>query len=47
MRLILARIIFNFDLLPGEGLDKWYHGQPVYSIWDKASLQVYMKPVQR
>ncbi|KAJ0136936.1 Uncharacterized protein HZ326_20054 [Fusarium oxysporum f. sp. albedinis] len=47
MRLILARIIFNFDMLPGEGLDKWYHGQPVYSIWDKASLQVYMKPVQR
>ncbi|KAJ6185613.1 cytochrome P450 [Penicillium mononematosum] len=47
MRLILARVLFNFDLLPGDGLDKWYHGQLVYSIWDKASLQVYMKPVQR
>ncbi|KAF4784242.1 cytochrome P450 [Colletotrichum scovillei] len=47
MRLILARILFSFDLkLVDEGSD-WIKGQKVYIVWQKPSLNVYLKPVKR
>ncbi|KXH65979.1 cytochrome P450 [Colletotrichum salicis] len=47
MRLILARILFSFDLkLADEGRD-WIKGQKVYIVWQKPSLNVYLKPVER
>ncbi|KAK0376629.1 cytochrome P450 [Colletotrichum limetticola] len=47
MRLILARILFSFDLkLADEGSD-WIKGQKVYIVWQKPSLNVYLKPVKR
>ncbi|KAL2874085.1 hypothetical protein SGCOL_010766 [Colletotrichum sp. CLE4] len=47
MRLILARILFSFDLkLADEGRD-WIKSQKVYIVWQKPSLNVYLKPVER
>lgn len=45
MRLILARIIFNFDFEIADDSREWYTGQKVYTLWDKPALNVYLKPV--
>lgn len=45
MRLILARILFNFDLELVNPADKW-NDQKVFSLWDKKPLMVYLKPVE-
>lgn len=43
MRLILAHVLWNFDLeLMAESTD-WSH-QKVYAIWDKSPLYVKLKP---
>ncbi|KAF2134578.1 cytochrome P450 monooxygenase-like protein [Dothidotthia symphoricarpi CBS 119687] len=47
MRLILTKVLFNFDL---ELLDKetdWMKGQKVFSLWEKPELMVRLHPVQR
>ncbi|KAH8898557.1 isotrichodermin C-15 hydroxylase [Thozetella sp. PMI_491] len=47
MRLILARIVFDFDLeLAPEGRG-WIEKQRSFSIWVKPALPVYLKPRQR
>ena len=46
MRLILARILFNFDMqLADESVD-WL-GQKAYILWRKIPLNVYLTPVRR
>jgi hypothetical protein len=43
MRLILAQVLWNFDLeLMPESTD-WSH-QKVYAIWEKSPLYVKLKP---
>jgi hypothetical protein len=45
MRLILAKVLFNFDL---ELVDKdrdWIGEQKVFTLWEKSSLMVKLKPV--
>jgi hypothetical protein len=47
MRLIMAKVLFNFDL---ELVDKdrdWMKGQKVFTLWQKPSLMVRLHPVQR
>jgi cytochrome P450 len=47
MRLILAKVLFNFDL---ELVDKdgdWMEGQKVFTLWEKPSLMVTLHPVER
>ncbi|KAI8632604.1 trichothecene C-15 hydroxylase [Xylariaceae sp. FL1651] len=44
MRLILARIIFAFDMKIAEDSEGWLD-QKVYSIWIKPPLNVYLTPV--
>jgi len=45
MRLILARLLFNFDIELVDPAEDWLN-QPVYSIWDKPPLNVYLTPVR-
>lgn len=45
MRLILARILFEFDLSLAEESKDWLQAQKCYALWDKPSLCVYLKPV--
>jgi hypothetical protein len=47
MRLILAKIIFNFDMRLAEDSRDWLRTQKAYALWDKPPLNVYLKPVVR
>lgn len=44
MRLILALIIFNFDLRISEDSHDWIQ-QRNYLMWQKPPLKVYLQPV--
>ncbi|KXH62845.1 cytochrome P450 monooxygenase [Colletotrichum nymphaeae SA-01] len=46
MRLILARIIWNFDLELAPESKSWADGQKVFFFWDKPPLWVYFKSRQ-
>lgn len=46
MRLVLTKVLFNFDL---ELVDKdvdWMAGQKVFTLWEKPSLMVKLTPVK-
>lgn len=45
MRLILAKIIWNFDLAIEDDSRDWLKDQPVYALWDKPALNVRLTPV--
>ncbi|KAI1112770.1 isotrichodermin C-15 hydroxylase [Nemania sp. NC0429] len=46
MRIILARIIFDFDLrLDAESAD-WIERQKSFALWDRVPLGVYLTPVR-
>lgn len=45
MRLILARVIFNFDMHLAEDSRSWLETQKCHILWDKPSLNVHLKPV--
>ncbi|KAI1494340.1 cytochrome P450 [Biscogniauxia mediterranea] len=47
MRLILARVLFNFDLRLADDSKDWLKDQKVYGVWDKPDLHVYLTPVSR
>lgn len=43
MRLILARIIWNFDLELAPDSKDWAKGQSVFFFWNKPELNVSLK----
>ncbi|KAJ2978276.1 hypothetical protein NUW58_g7547 [Xylaria curta] len=47
MRIILARIIFDFDLKMAPESEGWIRKQKAYTLWDRIPLQVFLTPVQR
>ncbi|KAF5002153.1 hypothetical protein FDECE_10715 [Fusarium decemcellulare] len=47
MRVILARLIWNFDLILEPESNNWLDKQKVYILWDKGPLMVKLKPVVR
>jgi hypothetical protein len=47
MRLILARIVFEFDMKLGEGSDNWIGRQKTFPLWDRLPLNVYFTPARR
>ncbi|KAJ0365207.1 hypothetical protein COL26b_012198 [Colletotrichum chrysophilum] len=44
MRLILARLIWNFDIRATEDIQKWYDESEVYILWQKGPVNVYLAP---
>ncbi|EXK76357.1 hypothetical protein FOQG_18898 [Fusarium oxysporum f. sp. raphani 54005] len=44
MRLILARIIWNFDIKLADDSRDWAYNQDLYFFWKKPPLDVYLKP---
>jgi len=44
MRLILTKVLYNFDLELCAGSEGWLE-QPVYTLWDKQPLMVKVKAV--
>jgi hypothetical protein len=47
MRLIMAKVLFNFDLELVEKERDWMKDQKVFTLWRKPSLMVRLHPVQR
>jgi hypothetical protein len=47
MRLILAKIIFNFDLQLADDSRDWFREQKVYFLWEKPALNIRLTPVAR
>lgn len=45
MRLILAHIIYDFDMKLGDGSDAWIERQKSFTLWDRIPLNVHMTPV--
>ena len=47
MRLIVAKVLFNFDLeLVNKDFD-WMAANKSFTLWEKPSLMVKLIPVQR
>jgi hypothetical protein len=46
MRLILAKVLFSFDLELVDKTQDWMDGQKVFTLWQKPSLTVKLLPVQ-
>ncbi|KAK2049314.1 cytochrome P450 [Colletotrichum somersetense] len=47
MRLILARVLWNFDMKIADDSTDWVPKQKIYLLWEKGPLNVYLTPVQR
>ncbi|TVY67409.1 Cytochrome P450 monooxygenase aclL [Lachnellula suecica] len=47
MRLILARLLWNFDLELDARSENWTDGMKMYILWEKPALYVKLKPVTR
>lgn len=47
MRLILAKIIWHFDLELVRPEEDWIGTQKLFGHWEKPSLDVKLTPVQR
>lgn len=44
MRLILTRILFDFDLKLADHSKDWLASQKCYALWDKPALDVHLTP---
>lgn len=47
MRLILAKVLFTFDLELEDKTQEWMKLQKVFTLWNKPSLFVKIRPVKR
>jgi hypothetical protein len=47
MRLILARLIWSYDLALADEAAERFLECPSFSLWLKGPLNVYLTPVQR
>ncbi|KAF2735421.1 cytochrome P450 monooxygenase-like protein [Polyplosphaeria fusca] len=47
MRLILAKVLFNFDLELVDKKTDWMANQKVFALWEKPSLMLHLHPVKR
>lgn len=44
MRLILARIIWNFDMRLADPHRDWVDNNEVFAVWERNPLDVYLLP---
>lgn len=44
MRLILSKILWNFDISLHPDSKNWYEEHEVYTFWKKPNMNVYIKP---
>ncbi|KAI0013292.1 putative cytochrome P450 [Xylariaceae sp. FL0662B] len=47
MRLILARIVYDFDMKLADESQRWIERQRAFSLWDRIPLYVHLTPVKR
>ncbi|KAK3939376.1 Isotrichodermin C-15 hydroxylase [Diplogelasinospora grovesii] len=46
MRLILARVLWNFDMRIADGSRDWLSKQRIFNLWEKGPLNVSLMPVR-
>lgn len=44
MRLILAQLLYNFDLKLADDSHNWLDGQKAWTVWDKPTLGIHLHP---
>ena len=44
MRLVVARVLYRFDVELAAGQDDWHSSQNAYLVWDKGPLNIMLKP---
>ena len=47
MRLLLAKMLFHFDFELADPNEDWFGHLKAFSVWDRTSLMIRLKPVQR
>ncbi|KAK2022784.1 cytochrome P450 [Colletotrichum zoysiae] len=47
MRLVLSRLIWNFEIRAAEGIHKFYEESEVHLLWQKGPMKVYLTPRTR
>ncbi|KAH8430180.1 cytochrome P450 [Aspergillus melleus] len=47
MRLIMSRLLLNFDLELVKGYEHWDETQRIYFIWEKGPLMIKLTPVRK
>lgn len=47
MRIILTRLLWNFDLDLQQDSKEWIEGQRTFTLWEKGPLHVNLKAVTR
>ncbi len=47
MRLILARVLWNFDMRIADDSRHWLGRQRIYLMWEKGPLNAYLVPANR
>ena len=47
MRIILARVLWNFDMRIAEESLDWMSKQKIYNLWEKGPLMVHLTPAKR
>ncbi|KAI1484363.1 cytochrome P450 [Biscogniauxia mediterranea] len=47
MKVILARVLWNFDIKISPDSHDWLKKQRVFNFWDKGPLYAYLTPVVR
>lgn len=45
IRLIMSRLLWNFDIELVDGYEKWNENQRVFFVWQKGPLMVKLHPV--
>lgn len=44
MRLILARVLWNFDMAIADDSKEWIKKQDIFLLWEKGPLNIYLTP---
>lgn len=44
MRIILAKIIWNFEMILADDSRNWTESQEAWVVWEKPKLNVYLTP---
>lgn len=47
MRLILAKVLWHFDVELVQPGNEWMRDQRVFALWEKPALEVRLTPVKR
>lgn len=47
MRIIIARVLWNFDMKIADDSKDWADKQKIFNLWEKGPLNVLLTPVSR